>query len=113
MRMHNSVCLDFDGGSSSKARLDTRITKVGQTNIDKLLLDFFWRHVNFLLSPCAFVVGGPMAARLAAQAIRWRFWSRNRAQRQLFKKMHDAGNHFGIRAFWVLPAVHESNLRKG
>ncbi|RWO92141.1 hypothetical protein [Mesorhizobium sp.] len=59
--MHNSVCLDFDGGSSSKARLDTRITKVGQTNIDELLLDFFWRRVNFLLSPSAFVVGGPMA----------------------------------------------------
>ncbi|RWN55888.1 hypothetical protein [Mesorhizobium sp.] len=47
--MHNSVCLDFDGGSSSKARLDTRITKVGQTNIDEFLLDFFWRRVNFLL----------------------------------------------------------------
>ncbi|RWO76579.1 MAG: hypothetical protein EOS18_24515 [Mesorhizobium sp.] len=61
--MHNSVCLDFDGGSSSKARLDTRITKVGQTNIDELLLDFFWRRVNFLLSPSAFVVGGTMAAR--------------------------------------------------
>ncbi|WP_164783821.1 hypothetical protein [Mesorhizobium sp. M5C.F.Cr.IN.023.01.1.1] len=47
MRMHNSVCLDFDGGSSSKARLDTRITKVGQTNIDELLMDFFWHRVNF------------------------------------------------------------------
>jgi hypothetical protein len=49
--MHNNVCLDFDGGSSSKARLGTRITKVGQTNIDEFLLDFFWRRVNFLHSP--------------------------------------------------------------
>jgi hypothetical protein len=30
----------LDGGSSSKARLDARITKVGQTNIDELLLRF-------------------------------------------------------------------------
>ncbi|WP_292243213.1 hypothetical protein [Mesorhizobium sp.] len=45
--MHNNVCLDFDGGSSSKARLGARITKVSQTNIDEFLLDFFWRYVNF------------------------------------------------------------------
>jgi hypothetical protein len=83
--MHNSVCLDFDGGSSSKARLDTRITKVSQTNIDELLLDFFWRRVNFLLSPSAFVVGGPMAARWLRRQFDGGSDGENRAQRQLLK----------------------------
>ncbi|CAH2409177.1 hypothetical protein MES5069_770021 [Mesorhizobium escarrei] len=51
---------------------DTRITKVGQTNIDELLLDFFWRRVNFLLSPCAFRRRRADGGTLAVQAIRWR-----------------------------------------
>ncbi|RWP94390.1 hypothetical protein [Mesorhizobium sp.] len=100
--MHNSVCLDFDGGSSSKARLDTRITKVGQTNIDELLLDFFWRRVNFLLSPSAFVVGGPMAARWLRRQLDGGSDGENRAERQLLKmqrKSRHAGNHLGIGAF--------------
>ncbi|WP_206640144.1 hypothetical protein, partial [Mesorhizobium sp. M7A.F.Ca.CA.004.04.2.1] len=37
----------FDVGSSSKARSKARITKVSQTNIDDLLIGFFWRAVKF------------------------------------------------------------------
>ncbi|MER9307555.1 hypothetical protein NKJ06_31955 [Mesorhizobium sp. M0293] len=36
----------FDVGSSSKARSKARITKVSQTNIDEMLVGFFWRAVK-------------------------------------------------------------------
>ncbi|CAN7682925.1 hypothetical protein [Mesorhizobium sp. LjNodule214] len=39
----------FDGRKFVKGALGARITKVGQTNIDKLLVDFFCRHVKFLV----------------------------------------------------------------
>ncbi|TIU80261.1 hypothetical protein [Mesorhizobium sp.] len=107
--MHNSVCLDFDGGSSSKARLDTRITKVGQTNIDELLMDFFWHRVNFF----AFAARPTGRRKLGCAGNPIMDLAPNPGQRRLLKKSHDAGNNFGIRAFWVSSAVHESNPRKG
>ncbi|CAN7508428.1 hypothetical protein LJR234_003709 [Mesorhizobium amorphae] len=39
----------FDGRKFVKGAHCARITKVGQTNIDKLLVDFFCRHVKFLV----------------------------------------------------------------
>jgi len=44
----------FDGGSSSKARLDARITKVSQTNIDDLFIGRFERDVNSCLTDAVY-----------------------------------------------------------
>ncbi|WP_145720521.1 hypothetical protein [Mesorhizobium tianshanense] len=94
--MHNNVCLDFDGGSSSKARLGTRITKVGQTNIDEFLLDFFWRRVNFF----AFTASGPVAASLSEAGIPMADPAPKPGQRRLQKNRTMPGTilasvHFG------------------
>ncbi|WP_139032218.1 hypothetical protein [Mesorhizobium amorphae] len=90
----------FDGRKFVKGALGTRITKVGQTNIDELLVDFFCRHVKFLVLVTAAEAPHGLPGKARRSPFPGCIRDAKTAWRQIGKKSQQGGNHPGPHAFW-------------